>query len=88
MERNFLPIDIITWFDRDGHIHPVRFRMDLEDGDQIIVPIDRVLKVDEARLGGNPMLVFCCRSHMFAEEFKVKYELSTRCWFLQMCPRS
>lgn len=78
------PIDMVCWIDKDGHINPVRFRLDNEDSESTVIRINRVVTRDREKLAGNHMLVFNCQGCIngLQKPFEIKYELNTCKWML------
>lgn len=77
------PIEVLAWFDAKGQPHLVRFRINIDEEQQVIV-IRRVLKCDLEKPAGNHMLVFTCESEINGQlkRFIIKYELGTCKWIL------
>ncbi|MBZ9688402.1 hypothetical protein G9F72_018900 [Clostridium estertheticum] len=78
------PIEVVSWTDKKGNIHPVRFKTTNEDESISVIKIDKVITVDKEKLAGNNMLVFKCQSVINGAErlYEIKYELSTCKWIL------
>lgn len=76
------PIQMIAWFNEDGSINPIRFKVD-EGGDKVI-KVDRVLKSEQERLAGSIMEKFTCTSIINGAEkiFEVKYDSKSYKWIL------
>lgn len=76
------PIQMIAWFNKDGSINPIRFKLD-EDGEKVI-KVDRVLKTEKEKLAGNIMEKFTCSSCINGVEkvFELKYDSKTYKWIL------
>ncbi|MGG7143449.1 hypothetical protein ACQPVP_08280 [Clostridium nigeriense] len=76
------PIQMIAWFNKDGSINPIRFKVE-EDGDKVI-KVDRVLKTERERLAGNIMEKFTCSSVIDGIEklYEIKYDSNTYKWIL------
>lgn len=76
------PIQMIAWFNKDGSINPIRFKIE-EDGDKVI-KVDRVLKTERERLAGNIMEKFICSSIIDGIErlYEIKYDSNTYKWIL------
>ena len=76
------PIQMIAWFNRDGSINPIRFKIE-EDGNKVI-KVDRVLKAEKERLAGNIMEKFTCSSVINGIErlYEIKYDSNTYKWIL------
>lgn len=80
------PIEMIAWFTRDGKPNPIRYKIvkEYEDGDNIIINVDRIITRAEEKLAGNRMIVFKCQSVFDGTEklYELKYEINTCKWFL------
>lgn len=76
------PIQMIAWFNKDGSINPIRFKIE-EDGNKVI-KVDRVLKAEKERLSGNVMEKFTCSSVINGIErlYEIKYDSNTYKWIL------
>lgn len=76
------PIQMIAWFNKDGSINPIRFKVE-EDGEKVI-KVDRVLKSEQERLAGSIMEKFTCTSIINGVEkiFEVKYDSKSYKWIL------
>ncbi len=77
------PIEMIAWFEKDGKVHPIKFRLKEDDQNQVI-PIERIRCVKLEKLAGNQMYVFECESHFnnILKIFEIKYEMDTCKWML------
>lgn len=77
------PIEMIAWFEKNGEIHPIRFKV-LENDQVKVIAIQRVQAVHLEKLAGNPMYVFDCQSHIdgLVKIYQLKYEVRTCKWFL------
>jgi len=78
------PVDMMAWFEDGGAIHPIRFRLKNEDGQQQVIKVDRICSRDLEKLAGNPMVVFRCQSQIngLLKPYELKYELETCRWIL------
>ena len=76
------PIQMIAWFNKDGSINPIRFKIE-EDGEKVI-KVDRVIKAERERLAGNIMEKFICSSVIDGIEklYEIKYDSNTYKWIL------
>lgn len=76
------PIQMIAWFNKDGSINPIRFK--IEEDVEKVIKIDRVLKTEKERLSGNIMEKFICSSIIDGIEklYEIKYDSSTYKWIL------
>ena len=55
-------IEVVAWFNKEGVALPVRFKMTAEDESDIVVKIDKLLKIDKEKLASNIMLRYTCQS--------------------------
>ena len=76
------PIQMIAWFNKDGSINPIRFKIDEEESK--VIKIDRILKRDKEKLAGNVMEKFVCSSCIDGIEkiFEIKYDVTKYKWIL------
>jgi hypothetical protein len=72
-------IEVVSWTDKIGNIHPVRFKITNEDESISVIKINKVITIDKEKLAGNFMLVYKCQSVINGAEklFEIKYELSS-----------
>lgn len=77
------PIDMIAWFEKNGQIHPIKFKM-TETEEQQVIKIQHVQSVHLEKLAGNPMYVFDCQSQIngILKVYQLKYEIRTCKWVL------
>lgn len=77
-------IEMIAWFNGEKFPVPLRFRMEAEDGSNLVVKIGRILFQEEEKLAGNRMVVYRCQGIFQGLEkiFELKYEILTCRWFL------
>ena len=77
-------IDVLCWFDQQGHPNPIRFRMEDETGELLIIKIGKIISREFEKLAGNKMYVFTCQC-IFQDLQKViviKYEIDNCKWIL------
>ena len=77
-------IEMVAWFENQGNVNPIRFRMECEDKSYKVIKIDKVIKKAKEKIAGNPMQIFTCSSVIEGEEkiFELKYEISSCKWML------
>ena len=77
-------IEMIAWFNGEKFPVPLRFRIEAEDGSNLVVKIGRILFQEEEKLAGNRMVVYRCQGIFQGLEkiFELKYEILTCRWFL------
>jgi len=73
------PIEMIAWFNKDGVLTPVRYK--IEDN---VIKVDQVTSKSEEKLAGSRMIIYRCQSEIngVLRLFELKYELQTCKWFL------
>lgn len=78
------PIEMIAWFDKAGKTHPVKFRIENEDGIYKTIVIGKVLEEKLEKLCGNYMQVFTCQSDIngIMKIYEIKFQLKTSQWML------
>lgn len=76
-------IDMIAWFEQDGKVHPIKFRLKENHENRVIV-IGRIRCVKMERLAGNQMYVFECESVIdgVLKIYEIKYEMASCKWIL------
>ena len=76
-------IDVIAFFEKDGGVKPLRFRIS-EDEEEKVIKINRVVNREIEKLAGNIMEKFVCIASVNGVEriFEIKYELLTKKWIL------
>ncbi len=78
------PIEMISWTQKDGTIHPVRFRLEDYNDHMHTYKIQKVHRVDEDKLAGNFMLKYTCQILLNGNErlCEIRYERDTMKWIL------
>lgn len=76
-------IYVIAFFEKDGGVKPLRFRIS-EDEEEKVIKINRVVNREIEKLAGNVMEKFVCIASVNGVEriFEIKYELLTKKWIL------
>jgi hypothetical protein len=76
------PIQMIAWFNEDGTINPIKFKIDEEENK--VIKIERILKREQEKLAGNTMEKFTCSSCINGIEkiFEIKYDIKNYKWIL------
>lgn len=77
-------VEVIALFDMNGKPTPVRVRLPAENGENLVLKIDRILRVDQDRTTGNLMLKYYCETLKKGQliPFELRYEATTFCWFI------
>jgi len=76
-------IDMIAYFEKDGRINPISFRIEEEEKCQVI-KIGKIISTDLEKLCGNRMWVFTCSAVIGDVEkmFELKYDVERCNWIL------
>jgi len=77
------PIEAITTHSKEGIIRPEKYRI-IEDGETIVVRIDKILTRGEENAAGCRELIFGCQGVIngYIKNFELKYRLPECQWFL------
>jgi hypothetical protein len=78
------PIEVIAWFDKNGTVHPTKFRVIEADETIEVIRIDKIIKQYKERLAGIETIVFTCQSLINGIEkfYEIKYKIVTCIWVL------
>ena len=82
MENKICPVDVISVCNADGHIRPLRLRME-DDAHQLLrVDIDEIISVKEVQYVGIEAFVFLCRAAVREKQwlFELRYTVRTHTW--------
>ncbi len=77
------PIEAIITQSKEGIIRPEKYRI-IEDGESIVVLIDKILTRNELKSEGSRELFFGCRGVINGcmKSFELKYRAATCQWYL------
>ena len=78
------PIEVVSWTDKEGNIHPIRFRYENKEEEYVVIKINRIIYKSLEKLCGNPMMIYRCVTTTGGTEriFEIKYALNTCKWML------
>lgn len=78
------PIDMISWTEKDGTIHPIKFQLEDYNDQKHTYKIQKIQRVDKDKLAGNLMLKYTCEISLNnrARLCEIRYERDTMKWFL------
>ena len=85
MKRVMREIDVIAWFDKEGNITPLKFKLPSEgESEALTIKVDHVVHKTKERFAGNKMIVFECQTLIedSLRRYQIKYEVETQKWFL------
>lgn len=76
-------IEMIAYFDKDGKVKPLRFRLE-EDDANTVVKINKIITIEMEKYCGNKMLVYTCSAVINGVEkiFEIKYDIEGHRWIL------
>lgn len=77
-------IEMISWTEEDGKIHPLRFKLDGNNGEKQTYKVQRVYTSELERLAGNKTYKFVCEIvvNNTLKLCELRYELDTCRWIL------
>lgn len=78
------PIEMIAWFNEDEFPIPLRYRLETNDSEKIVVSVDKIIFKEEERLVGNRMIVYRCQSVINNREivYELKYDIGVCKWYI------
>lgn len=78
------PIEVICWFDKTGKVHPLRFKIQNEDGTYKTIKIEKVVDTKFERPCGNNTKVFTCQSNIndVMKIYEIKFIIESSQWIL------
>lgn len=77
------PIEAITTHSKEGIMRPEKYRI-IEDGETIVVRIDKILTRSEEKSAGFRELIFGCQGVIngYMKNFELKYRVPACQWYL------
>ena len=84
MGGNVCPVDVISMCSADGHIRPLRFRMEDEEHQLLRVDIDEVVSCKPIQYVGFEAQIFLCRATVKGKRtlFELRYMIRSHNWCL------
>lgn len=78
------PIEMISWTETNGRVHPLRFKIENNDGEQQTCQIKRIYTTDLDRIAGNKVYRFNCEIaiNALSKLCEIRYELESCKWSL------
>lgn len=76
-------VEMIAYFEEDGKIKPIRFRV-REDDAYKVIKIKKIITIEMEKLCGNKMWVYTCSAVINNVEkiFEIKYDIEGCYWML------
>lgn len=77
-------IEMISWTEESGRIHPVRFKIESATGEKLVYAILRVHTMELDRIAGNKLYRFICEIELnqTLRLCELRYEIETCRWYL------
>jgi hypothetical protein len=77
------PIEVVTYYDKEGVIMPIRFRI-LENEEHKVIKINKIFQRDRYKLDGKDYIIFRCQNAIngAAKIMEIKYEVASCLWKL------
>lgn len=77
-------IFMIAYFDFEGNITPVKFKLLNEEQEKITIKIERIIHKELNKFAGNNMLIYTCEvcTNNTIKLVELRYELDTCRWYL------
>lgn len=77
-------IETIVWFKKDEYPTPIRIRLQDENLENIVIPVETILFREFEKYAGNNMILYRCKSVINNRErlFELKFEIDTWKWYL------
>lgn len=78
------PIEVICWFDKSGKAHPLKFKIETEDGTYKAIKIEKVIDTKSEKLCGQNTKVFTCQSNIdgLIKIYEIKFIIESSQWIL------
>lgn len=77
------PIDVLAYFYKGKCPMPIRFRI-LEQDENNVISIDKIITTDKEKIAGNFMYVYRCNCTIngLLKEIELKYDIEKCSWIL------
>jgi len=84
MKTIMRPVETLFWMETDGKLNPLRFRLEGQDGESIVIRVERILSRTEERRAGNPLVIYGCQGEVQGRmrRFELRYEIRACTWYL------
>lgn len=77
-------IDMISWTEKDGKIHPLKFKVFIENGESYVYKIRRIYNFEIEKYSGNKVYKFICEiiNNNSIKICELRYDLDSCKWVL------
>lgn len=78
------PIEMISWTEEGGQIHPIKFKITAADGEKNVYRVLQIYTTDLERIAGNRVYRFTCEIaiNKLSKLCEIRYELDSCKWML------
>ena len=78
------PIEMISWTEEDGRIHPVKFKITTHEGERQVYRVLQIYTTELDRVAGNKVYRFTCEIAINAiiKLCEIRYDLDSCRWVL------
>ena len=72
------PVDMIACFNGEGDVEPLRFQIEKEDGERLVIRVHRIISYENIQPAGVNAILFRCQSEirgawtLYELKFRVK----------------
>lgn len=84
MKRVIKPVDMIAWYTHEGIINPLKFRIQDDKNENVILNVDKIFKRNQVKSAGKVVRVYDCQSLINGIDklFQLRYEVEACTWYL------
>ena len=77
------PIEMISWTEEDGKLHPLRFKIAAKEERQVY-KIARIYSTESEKIAGNKLIKFTCEIVVngISKVCEIRYELDSCKWVM------
>ncbi len=77
-------VEMVAWFGKKGQLTPSRFRLEKENGELVVIKIDKIINQEKLKLAGSLSFKYTCQSEIRGEHrlFELRYYVDQVKWVL------
>jgi len=78
------PIEMISWTEEDGRVHPLRFKIENKEGAKNVYKIKQIYSSELEKIAGNKTYKFTCEISIngYNKICELRYDLESCRWNL------
>lgn len=78
------PIEMISWTEENGKIHPLRFKIENQEGARYVYKIEKIYTSDLDRIAGNRVYKYTCEININGVNkiCELRYDIDSCRWSL------